>query len=232
MNKKTILCTLIVSLFAFAHLAMADYSVMSTGGGPLGVGPWGYGDGGEFTFTTGGLDTSAYDVTTKNQAGTTNTFQTFCIEQNVTYNPGQPYYGVLGDNDISHDKPLNYGAAWLYSQFAKGVLTGYDYTNTNTGRNASAGIVQQEIWYLMGQSTTYDVNLNNLVTNAINASGHNVYDASNGAYGVQVLNLYVDSSHTQIAQDQLFLTPTPIPAAAWLFGSGLMGLIGLKRRKA
>lgn len=26
-------------------------------------------------------------------------------------------------------------------------------------------------------------------------------------------------------------TPTPIPAAAWLFGSGLMGLAGLKRRK-
>jgi len=26
-------------------------------------------------------------------------------------------------------------------------------------------------------------------------------------------------------------TPTPIPAAAWLFGSGLMGLAGLRRRK-
>lgn len=231
MNKKIFLCTLIVSLFAFEQLAMADYAVMATGGGPLGVGPWGYGDGGEFTFTTGGLDTSAYAGTTKNQAGTTNTFQTFCIEQNVTYNPGQTYYGVLDNNDISNDKPLNYGAAWLYSQFAEGVLTGYDYTNT-TSRNASAGIVQQEIWYLMGQSATYDVNLNNLVTNAVNAAGHSVYDASNGAYGVQVLNLYTDPSNTNRAQDQLYLTPTPIPAAAWLLGSGLMGLVGLKRRKA
>jgi hypothetical protein len=26
-------------------------------------------------------------------------------------------------------------------------------------------------------------------------------------------------------------TPTPIPAAAWLFGSGLMGLIGVRRKK-
>jgi hypothetical protein len=26
-------------------------------------------------------------------------------------------------------------------------------------------------------------------------------------------------------------TPTPIPAAAWLFGSGLMGLSGLRRKE-
>lgn len=26
-------------------------------------------------------------------------------------------------------------------------------------------------------------------------------------------------------------TPTPIPAAAWLFGSGILGLVGIKRRK-
>ena len=26
-------------------------------------------------------------------------------------------------------------------------------------------------------------------------------------------------------------TPTPIPAAAWLLGSGLMGLAGIRRRK-
>jgi hypothetical protein len=30
---------------------------------------------------------------------------------------------------------------------------------------------------------------------------------------------------------QLTPTPTPIPAAAWLFGSGLMGLAGVRRRK-
>lgn len=30
----------------------------------------------------------------------------------------------------------------------------------------------------------------------------------------------------------LLLTPVPVPAAAWLFGSGLLGLIGVARRKA
>lgn len=32
-------------------------------------------------------------------------------------------------------------------------------------------------------------------------------------------------------QEQLFLTPVPVPAAVWLFGSGLIGLFGLARRK-
>lgn len=32
--------------------------------------------------------------------------------------------------------------------------------------------------------------------------------------------------------DQTTASPTPIPAAAWLFGSGLMGLAGVRRRMA
>jgi hypothetical protein len=28
------------------------------------------------------------------------------------------------------------------------------------------------------------------------------------------------------------VTPTPIPAAAWLLGSGLLGLIGIRRRNS
>jgi PEP-CTERM motif len=27
------------------------------------------------------------------------------------------------------------------------------------------------------------------------------------------------------------LTPVPVPAAVWLFGSGLLGLIGIARKK-
>ena len=30
--------------------------------------------------------------------------------------------------------------------------------------------------------------------------------------------------------DDVSLTPTPIPAAAWLLGSGIMGLVGIRRR--
>jgi hypothetical protein len=34
-----------------------------------------------------------------------------------------------------------------------------------------------------------------------------------------------------LAVDNINIIPTPIPAAAWLLGSGLMGLLGLKRKK-
>jgi hypothetical protein len=37
---------------------------------------------------------------------------------------------------------------------------------------------------------------------------------------------------TQILASEASATPTPIPAAAWLLGSGLMGLVGIRRRNA
>jgi len=53
--------------------------------------------------------------------------------------------------------------------------------------------------------------------------------------------VFADPSLTQVIQivntDAALLnydfitTPVPVPAAAWLFGSGLLGLIGFARRK-
>ncbi|HUJ16751.1 MAG TPA: VPLPA-CTERM sorting domain-containing protein [Nitrospirota bacterium] len=37
---------------------------------------------------------------------------------------------------------------------------------------------------------------------------------------------------TNIMASQANVTPTPIPAVAWLLGSGLMGLAGIRRRMA
>ena len=46
------------------------------------------------------------------------------------------------------------------------------------------------------------------------------------------VNLNADGTATTlIADGNTQATPTPIPAAAWLFGSGLMGLFGVRRRK-
>ena len=53
--------------------------------------------------------------------------------------------------------------------------------------------------------------------------------------------VFADPSITQVIQIvntdaallnyDFFTTPVPVPAAAWLFGSGLLGLIGFARRK-
>jgi hypothetical protein len=218
-NKKTFICTIVVSLFAYTQMAVADYIVQSTGGiGPSGyyVGPYGYSDGGEFTFTSGmganTLDTSGYASTTKNVVSTSQygqTFQTFCVEMNVPYYPNTPYSATLSDYS---SESLTQGAAWLYWQFATGQLQGYDYNNTSTtnfkSRNISAGALQQEIWYLMGQIST---DPNNIFSNDVKtAIGIGNLFINNGNYGVQVLNLK-DANNTP-AQNQLFLIPQDVTA--------------------
>jgi len=40
------------------------------------------------------------------------------------------------------------------------------------------------------------------------------------------------SASTDFVIDNVSVSPVPVPAAAWLFGSGLLGLIGAARRKA
>jgi hypothetical protein len=45
---------------------------------------------------------------------------------------------------------------------------------------------------------------------------------------VQAIDL--GGGHALAIQADINTTPTPIPAAAWLFGSGLMGLAGVRRR--
>jgi IS4 transposase len=46
---------------------------------------------------------------------------------------------------------------------------------------------------------------------------------NNGYYGVGVLNLWVDSNHTQVAQNQLMLVPDG-GSTAMMLGLGFLGL--------
>ena len=66
------------------------------------------------------------------------TFQTFCVEDSEYFSPGSTYnvqlntaavYGMPGAT--SGSEPVTLGTAWLYSQFANGSLSGYDYYLTN-----------------------------------------------------------------------------------------------------
>lgn len=46
------------------------------------------------------------------------------------------------------------------------------------------------------------------------------------------VSLYNDGTGTaQVIAPQAKVTPTPIPAAAWLLGSGIMGLVGIRRKR-
>ena len=233
MKKKMLRLTImLVCLLAFAPMAMADYTVTL-----LSASPYTINNGGEFTFTTGGLPLSGYvSGQTIDVVPNGSNFQTFCLEVNEYINWGGSYTAQLSNAAIAggmgggSPDPISIGTAYLYSQFAKGTLSGYDYSPT-ASRKTSAGYLQQTIWALEDEigGGGYPSNPSNpfpgIVTTALGMDWTGVKANANRAYGVMVLNLY---SGTTYKQDQLVVTP--IPPAVWLLGTGLVGLFGIRRR--
>jgi hypothetical protein len=197
-----------------------------------GYGIWQTELGGEFTLDPStGLEwvLSYYAPAAKDQ-GTNGTFQTFCLEAFEHVYSNATYTAVLNDKAINGGvgaagDPLSVGAAWLYYEFAKGTLTGYDYSDTGVGREPSADALQKAIWALEEESggsinTTYNTMLVGKFGTIANAKLDNM-----GQYGVKVLNLY---EGTTLRQDVLVLVPVP---GAMLLGFLGLGYAGMRLRK-
>jgi hypothetical protein len=165
------------------------------------------------------------------------TFQSFCLELDEYLDPYVKYNATLSDYanrggvggyDDNHRDYLSKGVAWLYYNFAKGTLGSYQYDGGEEAREASAGLLQYAIWYLEDEvtGTSYDSNI--FVQAAVAKFGNltNAKANSYGLYGVKVVNLVDDKG----GKHQDTLVVTPIPAAVWLLGTGLLGLVGIRRR--
>lgn len=186
------------------------------------------GNGGAFivTNTTGPISISDYSVLAQGDGG----FLTFCIEENEYFNPGGQYNyalsfgakngGVSGATN-GYD-PISNATAWLYSQFAQGILTvgGFSYSHANLGD------LQNAIWFLEGEGGVNNYLSTYALNNVVDATGN-----SNGSYGVQAINLYYTTGEN--SQDQLYYHRVPDQGATLgLLGLGLLGLVGIRRKFA
>ena len=204
-----------------------------------------WGNGGEFTAVTSGLGT----------------FQTFCIEYNEEFGPGNTYDykentgAVAGGVNLGtlHTDPntglamdnISIGTAYLYSQFRNGGL--------GTLTPAQAGQVQNAIWYLENEITFAQLSTMNgvdgtsyytLAKTGTSTTDTTVFNDSLGAYGVIALNLFDGAYSTQVQnpngqsynvnQDQLAIVPEPttmIAGALLLLPFGASTLRILRRNR-
>ena len=158
-----------------------------------GYGSRNVGTGGEFTLTASG--------------SLTGTFQTFCIEQgeylsdNTTYNYVINSAAVQGGVGGPDPDPISKGTAYLFYNFAKGTLAGYDYTGTTKTQE-----LQNAIWYL-------EQEIGNPGTNQFLTAVYGLYQRgfaeasadAGGLFGVAVLNL--SKAGSPFAQDVLVRNP-------------------------
>ena len=189
--------------------------------------------GGEFDVTPnipsgwGANALDSYASTTK----TATSFRSFCLERDE-YTMGGTLDAVisssasLGGQNLTSPDPLSLGTAWLYSRFAQGTLTGYDYNNVTVGgRDASAGLLQAAIWALEEETSTPDQSANPYYIAAMSNGG--MADAPAGYLGVYALNITTTNPDQYGAnrQDMLYYA-VPEPST-WFAGIGALGLLGV-----
>jgi hypothetical protein len=190
------------------------------------------GSGGEFQLTP---NQELTDLT-----GEVLPYSSFCLEKTEYVSVGGTYDVVVATEAIlggGNDGPtgpqggdaLDPMTAYLYKQFRSGTLAGYDY-NPSGSRSASAGALQQVIWYIEDEgSKTW--------TDGDSSRQDQYYQAAlgsgwTGIGNVRVLNLYAQGHVGEAGyykQDQLALT-VPVPGAALLCSLG-MGTVGWFRRR-
>ena len=209
-------------------------------------GPWQVGSGGEFTVTPDAplaALIAGYSPLASGQVPSASfNFQTFCLERNEYITPNTTFDVTLNNVTVFTGDPLSAGAAYLYSEFAKGTLTdnngnSYNYLNLpgasrTVGFLDSALFLQNAIWYLMNPNMMGGQENNPFVLKANQALGGaaNALAPDNGAHGVAVMNLWTpgqphDAQHTW--QDLLVLVPEPSALALFSVAS----LLFLRKRK-
>ena len=210
----------------------------------------------QLTATNSGFTSflGAYSVNSPTTRGS-NYFNTFCVELDEKVYSGQSYYGKLsymsdGTTQSTMGHTLSLGGAFLYQQFATGVLQGY-FSSRSSAMEVQ---LQNAIHFLTNPSqgeantnwTSGNVFLNYLLT--VNDSQQYWKEAYNlnqsytdlrlgdfSEYAVFVLNMGGNQDQLYVAKVSRPGTDTPEPATMLLWLTGGLSALGFgyakKRRK-
>ncbi len=115
-----------------------------------------------------------------------------------------------GTGSISNFNAASFGAGPTFGPDTRLLLgtLGFDLLNPDTSLQDGA----PDVWFDLASQ-------NLIVTLDVNGAGLAEYSAAAGNF------------QFALGPDLDIGNPVPVPAAVWLFGSGLLGLIGLRRRK-
>jgi hypothetical protein len=146
---------------------------------------------------------------------TIQSYVTYCLTDTEYFTPGAQYKVTGYETDISTNVALLYYNVW--------ANTGKIDLSTDQAKKD----FQSAIWYF-NRSDADSVNSNQGYLSS-------QYLLSNTSFWSSLTTLpsnleVVAVNYGSDAQDQLGVKPVPIPAAFWLLGSGLIGLVGVRRR--